>query len=570
MSKIVLLFGFIFTCIISVSAQTGNVGIGTATPNGTSKLDITASDKGMLIPRVALTSTTSASPITKADGSAATTGDLATPLLVYNTASSGSGSTAVSPGFYYWGGSSWIRFLSGNSAIYDLGYILAWTSNTAPPEYLLPLSGGTYNWSDYPDFQTFNTTYPSQFIASSNASTFTLKDINSSTQRFLRGGTSAGVTQAQSTALPTTSFTTNSAGSHDHGRGGTGSVGNGNWGLIKQSDGGSNTTNCVDATAGEPNIVTSPRELGLASDGAHTHTITGGGDAETRPANISTVWCLKVKPTGYVGTVNINNGTAAGATNGLSTYASQIGLGGTLNQNTTINMAGFNTSFNGTGGVGIGTTTIPAESRLVLGATDAINEGGQLQLNAPGGSYTTAYHIDNYQNTLRVMSGTNSGSSTLELSMESNGDLRLSNNNTLHMPNNVAYLVDRSEKTQDATNSGFRTVGGSTSNLAVSSGDIIIIKVTLKFAFTNGSSNDDVIFRININNVSGCSSTSQTESYYYENYDNDRNEYQPISMQFVYVAPCTGTINFQLSSDNNSVADDNSKYGDIVIVATKY
>lgn len=546
------------------------MGIGTVIPSGTSKLDISATDKGILIPRVALTSTNSASPITKADGTAASTGDLATPLLVYNTSTAGSGSTAVSPGYYYWNGSTWISLLKGNNASYDLGYVLGWTSNVTPPDYILPISGGTYNWSDYPDFQTFNSSYPSQYIASSNGSTFTLKDINNTSQLFLRGGTSAGTVQAYNTALPTTSFTTNSAGSHNHSRNGTSSVGYGNWGLLLQSSSGSNTMNGTDATLGEPNVISSPRELGLAVGGAHTHTISGGGDAETRPVNISTLWCLKVKPTGYVGTVNINNNVASGATNGLTLYGTPIGLGGTLNQTTTVNMAGFKMSFNGTGGMGIGTTTIPSESRMVLGATDASNEGGQFQLNAPGGSYTTAHHIDNYQNTLRFITGTNSGSSTLETAIESNGDLRLSNNNTFHMPNNQVTLVDRSEKTLDASDIGYRFVGGSTSNLDVTTGDIVIIDVNLKFAFSGGSGGDDVIFRLNINNVSGCTSTTQAETYYYENYDNDRNEYQPVSMLFVYVASCTGTINFSLSADSNSAADDNTKYGDLVIVATKY
>ncbi len=114
MKKIVLFYGFLLMLLNPILSQTGNVGIGTATPDGTSKLDISATDKGMLIPRVALTAANAATPITKADGSAASTGDLATPLLVYNTATAGSGVNKVTPGFYYWNGSKWVRIVSND------------------------------------------------------------------------------------------------------------------------------------------------------------------------------------------------------------------------------------------------------------------------------------------------------------------------------------------------------------------------------------------------------------------------------------------------------------------------
>lgn len=60
-----------------VNAQ---VGIGTSTPDASAKLDITSTNKGFLPPRVALTATNSASPITSP----------AAGLLVYNTATAGS------------------------------------------------------------------------------------------------------------------------------------------------------------------------------------------------------------------------------------------------------------------------------------------------------------------------------------------------------------------------------------------------------------------------------------------------------------------------------------------------
>ena len=81
-----------------VDSARDNVGLGTNAPNASAQLEIADNDKGILINRVALTATNSASPITAP----------ATGLLVYNTANSSSGSTEVLPGFYYWDGSRWI------------------------------------------------------------------------------------------------------------------------------------------------------------------------------------------------------------------------------------------------------------------------------------------------------------------------------------------------------------------------------------------------------------------------------------------------------------------------------
>lgn len=74
-----------------------NVGInatGTA-PNTSAMLDVDAANKGLLIPRVALTSTADVTTIATP----------ATSLLVYNTAAVSN----VTPGFYFWNGSAWTR-----------------------------------------------------------------------------------------------------------------------------------------------------------------------------------------------------------------------------------------------------------------------------------------------------------------------------------------------------------------------------------------------------------------------------------------------------------------------------
>jgi len=91
---------FIILLFISYSsfAQTG---IGTTTPNASAKLDVYATNKGFLPPRVTLTSTTDATTISSpAEG-----------LLVYNL-----GSVGLQAGYYYWNGANWATIATASSA----------------------------------------------------------------------------------------------------------------------------------------------------------------------------------------------------------------------------------------------------------------------------------------------------------------------------------------------------------------------------------------------------------------------------------------------------------------------
>ena len=112
---------FLRLLVIVGSFYTANAqtGIGTTTPNASAKLDVVATDKGFLPPRVALTATNAFSPITG-------TSSAATGLLVYNTASAGTIPNNVVPGYYYWNGSAWIQISGGlvietKSASFSLG-----------------------------------------------------------------------------------------------------------------------------------------------------------------------------------------------------------------------------------------------------------------------------------------------------------------------------------------------------------------------------------------------------------------------------------------------------------------
>jgi trimeric autotransporter adhesin len=93
----------LFTGALTVSAQ--NIGIGITTPDASAVLDVNATNKGLLIPRVALTSLTDAVTITAPANS----------LLVYNT----NGAVPGGVGFYYNSGKGsaiWVKLLTGSGS----------------------------------------------------------------------------------------------------------------------------------------------------------------------------------------------------------------------------------------------------------------------------------------------------------------------------------------------------------------------------------------------------------------------------------------------------------------------
>lgn len=80
------------------------VGIGTMTPANSAQLDVTATNKGMLIPRLSLIQTTNQSPVT---------GVIENSLLVYNTTTVND----VTPGFYYWQIDKWVRLIGKSDPV---------------------------------------------------------------------------------------------------------------------------------------------------------------------------------------------------------------------------------------------------------------------------------------------------------------------------------------------------------------------------------------------------------------------------------------------------------------------
>jgi len=103
------MFGFLLTFSSVIAQQnvliTDNALI--TTPNASSLLEMNSVNKGVLIPRVALTGSTDGTTIALPE----------TSLLVYNTATNGASPVNVSPGYYYNAGTptvpNWVRLYAG-------------------------------------------------------------------------------------------------------------------------------------------------------------------------------------------------------------------------------------------------------------------------------------------------------------------------------------------------------------------------------------------------------------------------------------------------------------------------
>ena len=127
--------------LCAVAVVNAQQGFGTNTPDASAVVDMTATNKGVLIPRVALTGTTDAITISSP----------ATNLLVFNITTAGAGATSVTPGFYYWNSAVWIRLLNmGDNT--GLAWNLTGNAGTTPGTNFV----GTTDVQDFA-FKTNNT-----------------------------------------------------------------------------------------------------------------------------------------------------------------------------------------------------------------------------------------------------------------------------------------------------------------------------------------------------------------------------------------------------------------------------
>ena len=161
------------------TANYAQVGINTTSPNAA--LDVVSTTNGMLLPRVALTTTTLASPVVNPAG-----GALPASTLVYNTNTAGD----VTPGYYYWSGSAWLRLNTGSGGSGG-GWLL--TGNTVTnTDYI-----GTNSWHSF-KMRAGNTQYGS---IDPNGSVFFGVNASGSTNNAFVFGPRSQATASESFAL---------------------------------------------------------------------------------------------------------------------------------------------------------------------------------------------------------------------------------------------------------------------------------------------------------------------------------------------------------------------------------
>ena len=98
----------VFFIILGFELIYAQTGIGTTTPHASAKLDVSATDKGFLPPRVTLTTATDVTTIPNpAEG-----------LLVYNL-----GSVGLQAGYYYWNGANWATIATASSPDQTVDYV---------------------------------------------------------------------------------------------------------------------------------------------------------------------------------------------------------------------------------------------------------------------------------------------------------------------------------------------------------------------------------------------------------------------------------------------------------------
>lgn len=219
----------------------------TVNANAVLELKSITHDKGLVLPRVALSALNLSTPF-----SAHIEG-----MTIYNTQTSGTGNNRVTPGLYYNDGAQWLKIIAQTPVVGDIKY----SSNTADHQGWYLLNGRLIN------------TLPS--VAQSNASSLGLAtNLPNSDDRYLKaktvtevlgaagGNSSIVLTQAN---LPNVTFTGTalSAGAHTH----------------TYNDRGNSTVESAELNnVSKVDNTSANRVTGTA--GAHTHTFsvsTGGG-----------------------------------------------------------------------------------------------------------------------------------------------------------------------------------------------------------------------------------------------------------------------------------------------------
>lgn len=121
---------FSLLLVVLPFAGFAQVGVGTNNVDASAKFQIESANKGFLQPRIALDSTTDITTIANP----------ATGLMVFNTATAGSGATAITPGVHYFNGTRWVRM---QASVVNAGTGTTVTgSGTIESPYVINSTGG--------------------------------------------------------------------------------------------------------------------------------------------------------------------------------------------------------------------------------------------------------------------------------------------------------------------------------------------------------------------------------------------------------------------------------------------
>lgn len=116
----VLLFSL---TLLSLFVCKGQLGVNTVNPDKSAILDVSSSNKGMLIPRISLTSTTM-----DLDGDPGTVQPEG--LMIYNVGG------VMSHGFYFWNGTEWRIFEDSTAIVPSISQLLCNSASLSPSSYI--------------------------------------------------------------------------------------------------------------------------------------------------------------------------------------------------------------------------------------------------------------------------------------------------------------------------------------------------------------------------------------------------------------------------------------------------
>lgn len=249
---------FIFQVVLLIASTTvfAQIGVGTTNPDASAQLELSSTNKGMLLPAVSLTGI---------DDTATITNGNVESLILYNQATAGTGTNEVTPGFYYWSGTEWKRIAAKSPSKRIGEFVYAKSGKTVADGFLAvnpgTISGGATTYplwaAQYPEFIS-----GTDIVFPVNVAGVFLRNTGGD-------ATTEGVIQEDATALPNDPFVTNN-NTHSH--------------TFQDNRSSANVRRNVNGTqtSAQENDTSTAR---TTDDNTHGHTISGGGDIETRPSN---------------------------------------------------------------------------------------------------------------------------------------------------------------------------------------------------------------------------------------------------------------------------------------------